>query len=195
MGAPTYPTLRDATQAAFLEILERNRIPHDWNRAENFLVLRETRSKILFRAVEEFERLRGSNLAWFGLDELTYTAEESWLRLEGRSGSEGAAVMRISGCGPRRDSIGCTRDSWRIRWRGTRLVQASPFENRFLLEKIPDYYVRLKSSYDARFYQQEVLGEYISLHSGRVYYGVYRKGNVGAGGGGSGPAGRRGRRI
>jgi len=26
----------------------------------------ETRSRILFRAVEEFERLRGSNLAWFG---------------------------------------------------------------------------------------------------------------------------------
>ena len=48
------------------------------------LVMRETRSKILFRAVEEFERLRGSNLAWFGLDELTYTAEEAWLRLEGR---------------------------------------------------------------------------------------------------------------
>ncbi len=38
----------------------------------------------MFRAVEEFERLRGSNLAWFGLDELTYTSEEAWLRLEGR---------------------------------------------------------------------------------------------------------------
>ena len=48
------------------------------------MVMRETRSRILFRAVEEFERLRGSNLAWFGLDELTYTSEEAWLRLEGR---------------------------------------------------------------------------------------------------------------
>ena len=34
--------------------------------------------------MEEFERLRGTNLAWFGMDELTYTQEESWLRLEGR---------------------------------------------------------------------------------------------------------------
>ena len=41
-------------------------------------------SKILFRAVDEFERLRGTNLAWFGVDELTYTPEEAWLRLEGR---------------------------------------------------------------------------------------------------------------
>src|SRR5205823_5786199 len=69
---------------ALLEILEWNAIPHEWNRAENFLVLKETRSRILFRAVEEFERLRGSNLAWFGLDELTYAPEAAWLRLEGR---------------------------------------------------------------------------------------------------------------
>ena len=62
----------------------KNGIPHEVNRAENYLVMRETRSRILFRAVEEFERLRGSNLAWFGLDELTYTSEEAWLRLEGR---------------------------------------------------------------------------------------------------------------
>ena len=32
--------LRDATQAAFLEMLEANKIPYDFNRAENYLVLR-----------------------------------------------------------------------------------------------------------------------------------------------------------
>ncbi len=76
--------LRDATQAALIEILESNKIPFELNRGENVLTLKETRSRILFRAVEEFERLRGSNLAWFGLDELTYTVEDAWLRLEGR---------------------------------------------------------------------------------------------------------------
>ena len=67
-----------------LEILDANEIPYDHNKAENMLVMKETRSRILFRSVEEFERLRGTNLAWFGLDELTYTQEESWLRLDGR---------------------------------------------------------------------------------------------------------------
>src|SRR5262249_13526049 len=84
IGAPTYPMLRDATQAALIEILERNEIPHELNRGDNYLLMEETRSRILFRAVEEFERLRGSNLAWFGVDELTYTSQEAWLRLEGR---------------------------------------------------------------------------------------------------------------
>src|SRR3979490_2421274 len=55
IGAPTYPMLRDATGAALIEVLELNKIPHQINRAENYLVMNETRSRILFRAVEEFE--------------------------------------------------------------------------------------------------------------------------------------------
>jgi hypothetical protein len=61
---------------------------------------------------------------------------------------------------------------------GYEVVTAAPFENRFLLDRIPDYYERLKSSYDSRFYQQEALGEYLSLNVGRVYYGFERTGNV-----------------
>src|SRR5215475_12336416 len=64
LGAPTYPMLRDATQVALLEILDANAIPYEHNKAENTLTMKDTRSRILFRAVEEFERLRGTNLAW-----------------------------------------------------------------------------------------------------------------------------------
>jgi hypothetical protein len=84
IGAPTYPMLRDAAQTALIEVLDRNRIPYEWNRSESYLLMKETHSKILLRAVDEFERLRGSNLAWFGIDELTYAPEAAWLRLEGR---------------------------------------------------------------------------------------------------------------
>ena len=84
LGAPTYPMLRDATQATLFEILDGSDIPYDHNKAENILVMQDTGSRMLFRPVDEFERLRGTNLAWFGLDELTYTQEESWLRLQGR---------------------------------------------------------------------------------------------------------------
>jgi phage terminase large subunit len=179
IGAPTYPMLRDATQAALIEILERNRIPHEFNRSENFLVFRETRSRILFRAVEEFERLRGSNLAWFGLDELTYTSEEAWLRLEGRLRDPkaerlcGFAVWTPKGYDWVYERFIASRVE------GYETVIARPFENRHLLDRIPDYYERLKHSYDARFYQQEALGEYLSLNAGRVYYAFAREGNVG----------------
>ena len=179
VGAPTYPMLRDATVAALLEALEENKIPHEVNRAENYLVMRETKSKILFRAVEEFERLRGSNLAWFGVDELTYTSEGAWVRLEGRLRDPGAKRL-------------CGFAVWTPKgfdWvyerfvanpvTGYETVMAKPFENRFLLEQVPDYYERLRSSYDKRFFQQEALGEYLSMHAGRVYYAFERKENVG----------------
>ena len=179
IGAPTYPMLRDATLAALIEVLDANGIPYEWNRSENFLVMKETRSRILLRAVEEFERLRGSNLAWFGIDELTYAPEDAWLRLEGRLRDPKAT--RLCGFGVwtpkgydwvhRRFIAECVE--------GYETVLAQPFENRFLLGKVPDYYERLKSSYDLRLYEQEALGSYLHLTVGRVYYTFEREGNVG----------------
>ncbi len=163
LGAPTFPMLRDATQAALLEILERNRIPHEWNRAENFLVLRETRSRILFRAVEEFERLRGSNLAWFGLDELTYAPQQAWLRLEGRLRDPRASRLCGFAVWTPKGYDWVYERFVETRVEGYETVEARPFENRFLLDKIPDYYERLKHSYDGRFYEQEVLGQYTGV--------------------------------
>jgi hypothetical protein len=169
LGAPTFPMLRDATQATLFEILDGNGIPYEHNKAENTLVFKETRSKIVFRAVDEFERLRGTNLAWFGLDELTYTQEEAWLRLEGRLRDPKAGRL----CGfavwtPKgydwvyRKFFGTTGGKYEA-------VVASAFENRFLLTKIPDFYTRLQDSYDPKFYQQEVLGAYLNLTGGKVY--------------------------
>jgi hypothetical protein len=178
IGAPTYPMLRDATVAALLESLVKNGIPHEVNRAENFLVMKETRSKILFRAVEEFERLRGSNLAWFGLDELTYTSEEAWLRLEGRLRDPKAARLCGFAMWTPKGYDWVYERFVAERVEGYEVVTAKAFENRHLLDRVPDYYERLKSSYDTRFYQQEVLGEYLHLHAGRVYYAFEREKNI-----------------
>ena len=178
IGAPTFPMLRDATQATLFEILDRNEMAYDFNRAENFLVMRETRSRILFRAVEEFERLRGSNLAWFGLDELTYTSEQAWLRLEGRLRDPRASRLCGFGVWTPKGYEWVYERFIASKIEGYETVQAKAFENRFLLDKIPDYYDRLKSSYDARFYNQEVLGQYLAMNGGRVYTSFEREGNI-----------------
>jgi hypothetical protein len=161
--------LREATQASLLQILDANQIRYEHNKAENTLLLSDTRSRILFRPVDEFERLRGTNLAWFGIDELTYTQEDAWLRLEGRLRDPkatrhcGFAVWTPKGY------------DWVYRRflsepvNGYRAIIARASENRHLLAKNPDFYERLKHSYDERFYRQEVLGEYLSLEGSRVY--------------------------
>ena len=178
LGAPTYPMLRDATQAALIEILESNDIPYEHNKAENAFVMQDTGSRILFRPVEEFERLRGTNLAWFGLDELTYTQEESWLRLEGRLRDPKATRLCGFGVWTPKGYDWVYRKFISDPVHGYAAVQAEPFENRHLLGKIGDFYERLKDSYDETFYQQEVLGVYLSMEGGRVYSAFDRNTHV-----------------
>ncbi len=178
IGAPTYPMLRDATQATLFEILDACELRYDHNKAENTVVLRGLGSKILFRPVEEFERLRGTNLAWFGVDELTYTQEESWLRLEGRLRDPKAKELCGFGVWTPKGYDWVYRRFIATPTPGYKVVLAQPNENRFLLEKIPDFYERLKDSYDEKFYQQEVLGQYLNLHGGRVYSAFERNVHV-----------------
>ena len=178
LGAPTYQMLRDATQATLFEILDSNRIPYEHNKAENTLRMKDTGSRIVFRPVDEFERLRGTNLAWFGLDELTYTPEAAWLRLEGRLRDPkaqrlcGFAVWTPKGY------------DWEFRKfvegpsKGYGVVVAQPYENRFLLARVPDFYDRLQESYDERFFRQEVLGAYLSLSGSTVYSSFARAENL-----------------
>jgi len=178
IGAPTYPMLRDATQATLLEILDSNRIPYEFNKAENILIFKDTKSRVLFRAVEEFDRLRGTNLAWFGLDELTYTQEEAWVVLEGRLRDPEARRLCGFGVWTPKGYDWVYRRFISDKVEGYEVVIAPPFENRHLLARVPDFYERLKRSYDPKFYQQEVLGEYVNLHGGLVYHAFRRSEHV-----------------
>ncbi len=169
LGAPTYPMLRDVTQATLFEILDANRIPYEQNKAENTIRMLDSRSRILFRPVEEFERLRGTNLAWFGVDELTYTQEEAWQRLEGRLRDPKATRLCGFGVWTPNGYDWVYRRFIRDRDAGYEVVLAKPKENRYLLAKTPDFYLRLQDSYDESFYRQEVLGEYLAMDGSRVY--------------------------
>jgi hypothetical protein len=178
IGAPTYPMLRDATLTSFLEVLNSNRIRHELNKSESVLLMKDTGSRIYFRAVDDFERLRGTNLAWFGLDELTYTAEEAWLRLEGRLRDPRATRLCGFAVWTPKGFDWVYRRFVRDVVAGYDVVLAQPFENRHVLERIPDFYDRLKESYDAKFFEQEALGEYLNVQSGAVYGAFKRSRNV-----------------
>ena len=169
IGAPTYPMLRDATQASLLEVLESNSLPYELNKAEMILVMKDTGSRILLRSMEEFERLRGTNLAWFGVDELTYTHEEAWMRLEGRLRDPRARKLGGFAVWTPKGQDWVYKRFLATEIAGYEAIIAKPMENRHILDKVPDFYERLQYSYDERFFRQEVLGEYLNLDQGRVY--------------------------
>jgi hypothetical protein len=177
LGAPTFPMLRAATQATLFEIMEEHEVPFQFNKSENMLTLTQwDASKILFRPVEEFERLRGTNLAWFGIDELTYTPEDAWLRLEARL--RDPVATRKCGFGvwtPKGFDWVYYKFVAETRHNSYVTVFSKPMENEHVGD---DYYERLKNSYDDKFYRQEVLGEYLAASTGLVYRAFSRDDNV-----------------
>lgn len=178
LGAPTYSMLRDATLPALLAALERGKLRYELRQAEMKLKLPLCGSTILLRSLDSPERLRGPNLAWFGVDELTYCSEDAWLRLEARLRDPKAKKLCGFGVWTPKGFDWVYRRFRSNRVEGYGLVEAKPFENRFLLKKTPDYYDRLKASYDEAFYEQEALGAYRNLQAGQVYCSFDRGANI-----------------
>lgn len=178
IGAPTYPMLRDATQTSLFALLDSTKVPYEYSKAENMLRLTEPGSSIIFRPVDDFDRLRGTNLAWFGIDELTYSPQGAWLRLEGRLRDPQARLLRgFAAWTPKGYDWVYQRFIAEPGGRYQAII-AQPNENHFLLEKVPDFYERLKGSYDETFYLQEVMGQYLSLQGGLVYSSFDRREHV-----------------
>src|SRR4051794_21794911 len=94
IGSPTYRMMMDSTLIEFETTLERFGIPHTVSRGKMELYLKEPNTTILLRSMENPERLRGMNLGWFGVDELSYCREEAWTRLQGRLRHPKAKVKR-----------------------------------------------------------------------------------------------------
>jgi hypothetical protein len=61
---------------------------------------------------------------------------------------------------------------------GYEVILAAPFENRYILDVVPDYYERLRASYDESFYLQEAMGSYLNSGGQLVYRAFDRKVNI-----------------
>ncbi len=161
IGAPTYAMLRDATQRAFFQLLPEPYI-QVFNKAEGHLTLRNG-SEILFRSLDEPDRVRGLNLAWFWLDEAPLCGYYAWMVLKGRLRQRGYPTAGwATGTPHGRD--GFARDFELERRRNHVLFRASSYSNLHNLP--PDYVTEL--GYTGAFHDQEVMGEF-SAFEGLVY--------------------------
>jgi Terminase large subunit, T4likevirus-type, N-terminal len=170
LAAPTYAMLRDTTEPMLLSLLEDLDLDYEHKKTEAKIVLTKSGSQILLRSLDNPERLRGTNLAWFGLDELSYTKEESWLRMVARLRDPAAYELCGFGVWTPKGNDWVHRRFISEAKSGSLCVRAEPFENRYVLENAPDYYENLKEAYDPKFYQQEVLGDYIDIFADQVYH-------------------------
>ncbi|MBV9082292.1 MAG: terminase family protein [Acidobacteriaceae bacterium] len=170
LAAPTFAMLRDATLASLFGMMDEFEVGFEIRKSDGELSVLAADSVVLLRSLEEPERLRGTNLAWFAIDELSYTREEGWLRLEARLRDPNATELCGFGVWTPQGHDWIYKRFIHNPVSGYFCVRAKPFENRFVLERTPDYYERLETSYDPRFYRQEVLGEYVNSRADRVYH-------------------------
>jgi hypothetical protein len=177
LGAPTYPMLRDASLKTMFERLEEHKVPFSFAKSEYILTLKEPKSSILCRSVENFDRLRGTNLAFFGVDETSYCPEQAWLQLEARMRDPKAKESAGFGAWTPKGFDWIYRRFIKDPLPGYQAVLANPMENTYLPA---DFYNGLLQSYSANFAKQEVLGEYLNVFSGRAYtsFSSEPKGNI-----------------
>ena len=138
LAAPTLAMLRDATLTTMFRAMEEQDIDFELLKSDGELTVTSPGSTILLRSLDEPERLRGTNLAWFGIDELSYTREEGWLRLEARLRDPKAQKLCGFGVWTPQGHDWIYKRFIHQPVTGYECVRAQAFENRFLLDKTPD---------------------------------------------------------
>jgi hypothetical protein len=178
IGGPTYPHLHDVTIPTMVGILEELGMRYQIRGgSQPHIYLERQEVRILFRSLENPDRLRGLTLAWFGIDELTYCRAEAWkilcqrIRDPKAKRLEGFAVWTPKGF----DWVYQNFISPKRKLPGYETVLAGAMENIAILQVHPEYYERLKAQYDEQFYRQEVLGEYLNIFAGACYHKGHQK--------------------
>ncbi len=162
IAAPTYPMLRDATQREFWAYFPEE-LMHSFNKTEQHLKLING-SEILFRSLDNPERLRGLNIAWFYIDEAALVTRRSWDILIGRLRQPGYEYKAWITTTPKGYNwvydvfVKERRDNYSV-------IYATTHDNPHLSR---EYLAELESSYSGSFYQQEILGKFVQ-HEGLVY--------------------------
>ena len=141
----------------------------DFSETKKRLILKNG-SKILFRSAENtrtIERLRGPTISWFWVDEITILPKLVWDILLGRIREQGAELR------------GWLTGTPKMNWCYDTFVnpETAITDEMFVLKEIPTFsnvnlpegYIKtLESQYTGQFYDQEILGMFVSFE-GLIY--------------------------
>ena len=160
--APTYPMLRDVTQREFFKFLP-DKLIANFNKTEQKLKLING-SEILFRSLDNPERLRGLNLAWFYIDEAALVGRKAWDILVGRLRQPGYEYKAWITTTPK--GFNWVYDVFVAeRKQNYAVIYATTYDNPYISK---DYIKELEASYSGAFFQQEILAKFVQ-HEGLVY--------------------------
>lgn len=161
--APTYRMLEDSTLRTFLEAAEGRVV--DFIKSEMIAVL-ENGSEVLFRSVEDPERLRGANVSWWFADEAAMYAPVTWQIGIGRLRQFGAGYAWLTTTPKGRNWLYKTfAADTHGEQPDYRLIRAKTVDNPYLDRT---FVGALEQSYVGDFARQELDAEFVSFE-GLIY--------------------------
>lgn len=168
--APTYRQMRDSTMREFFKILP-NELQESFNKSEFELKLKNG-SEILFRSLENYEHIRGVEVAFIWIDEANLVSHKAWRVVLGR--------LRQPGF-PHRSIVTTTPRGKRFNWLHQEYVE-KPAANSKLSRKVynartrdnisnigEEYVQDLEATYTGEFALQELEGQFVDIIEGRVF--------------------------
>ena len=179
VGAQTYPLVRDTTLKTYFEHLDnmefKINIHYEFKVAESKLIFKNG-SEILFRHMQEPNKLKSLNLGFIELEEMSDIPESTFKMLLGRlrqaikpEWKDKDFKYRLFGHTNPEPAKG-----WIYKYfveekkDNYRLIQAPTTQNKFLAS---DFVDSLKQAYDEQYYRINVLGEFGDYTSGLVVKG------------------------
>lgn len=172
--APTERMAVEVTGWILREILENHKVPHRYLATAKKIVF-DWGSEILLRSADRPDRLKGSTLAWVGLDEAAQMKEEAWQ----------VALSRVRHPKARQRQLFLTTTPEGFNWVHQRFIEdpvndcqvfwAPTRENIFLG---PDYLARLEEALPPLMAEQYLEGRFVNIVSGRVYHSFDRRVHV-----------------
>lgn len=140
----------------------------EYRKSEKKAILKGN-AEILFRSLDRPNWMRGLELSWFFIDEGRHVTKEAWDILIGRLRQPGFAHAGWVCSTPNGFDW-----MWSLfhpespdHWGNARYFPATTFENR---THLPGEYIRdLQANYKGKWFEQEVLGEFVGLMHGAVF--------------------------
>lgn len=170
--APTYRQMRDSTLREFMKLLP-NELIASWNKSEYELKL-VNGSEILFRSLENYENVRGVEVAWIWIDEANLISYKAWRVCIGRLRQPGFPHRCWVTTTPRGKTLNWLYEEYVLKpsqkpelGRNRQTFHAKTRDN--VANVGEEYVADLEATYTGEFAEQELLGQFVDIIEGRVY--------------------------
>lgn len=177
VGAQTLPLVRDTTLETYFEHLDflkfRSGIDYIYKKAENKLIF-SNGSEILFRSLDEPNKIKSLNLGFAEIEEMSDTKESTFKMILGRLRQhikpewKGFRYRLFGHTNPEPDKGWLYKTFVKEKKPNYRRIIAPTTQNKFL---DASYIASLKDAYDADYYRINVMGEDGDYSSGLVVKG------------------------